>query len=442
SYLYKKPDNGGQSLMPTKLATTVKKIDLVPNRGNSDLINKFYEFMRSNGVSERHQNNNLKAVINFANFLGDKISFTDINTPEQVLSFLNTKIRSQEDDPEKKSITTWNDYLHRIKHFLRWLQNIGTIQSDVIIPMEEWNTPLFLKIKEKRTKRVSPYMESELWEKDDILLITKYEPYKRNKAILTLLWDLNARNHEITLLKIKHIRLREKYGEGEIPHEAKTGTGPILLTCSFPYVRDWLNEHPFSNESDARLICNLHNGAPVRPESIWTIMKQLRERIIRLLEKGEIKNYDEREKLELLLKLKKWNPYCIRHSAITSDSDFLPEYALKKKVRWSMNSKQGARYIKRRMGNDLKHKILVHNGIIMPDEIEKKPSVLACPRCELINAIENKYCSKCSYPLVPSAFEEIKLAEETKINLLEETYERDMKELRAQTDEKLDRILS
>ena len=29
---------------------------------------------------------------------------------------------------------------------------------------------------------------------------------------------------------------------------------------------------------------------------------------------------------------KKWNPYCIRHSAITSDSDFLPEYALKKKV--------------------------------------------------------------------------------------------------------------
>jgi hypothetical protein len=86
-YVYKQPGNGGQSLMPTKLATTVKKIDLVPNRRNSDLINKFYQFMRSNGASERHQNNNLKAVINFANFLGDKISFTDINKPEQVLLF-------------------------------------------------------------------------------------------------------------------------------------------------------------------------------------------------------------------------------------------------------------------------------------------------------------------------------------------------------------------
>ncbi len=31
-------------------------------------------------------------------------------------------------------------------------------------------------------------------------------------------------------------------------NQAKTGSGPILLTFSFPYVRDWLNEHPFRNE--------------------------------------------------------------------------------------------------------------------------------------------------------------------------------------------------
>ena len=290
--------------MPTKLTTTLKKINLIPNRKNSDFIREFYEFMKSNGASERHQNNNLKAVLNYANFLGDKVCFTEINKSELVLSFLNTKLRSPEDDPEKKSITTWNDYLHKIKHFLRWIHNIGTIQSDVIIPTEEWCTPSFLKIKEKRTKIISPYLETELWEKEDILLITKYESYKRNKAILTLLWDLDARNHEITLLKIKHIRLREKYG-GEIPHEAKTGSGPMLLTCSFPYVRDWLNEHPFRNEPNARLICNLHSGAQVKPESIWTMMRQLRERIIRLLETGEINDLDERQKLECLLKTRK-----------------------------------------------------------------------------------------------------------------------------------------
>ena len=37
------------------------------------------------------------------------------------------------------------------------------------------------------------------------------------------------KTHEITLLKIKHIRLREKYGKGEIPYVAKTGSGPIFF---------------------------------------------------------------------------------------------------------------------------------------------------------------------------------------------------------------------
>jgi len=238
---------------------------------------------------------------------------------------------------------------------------------------------------------------------------------------------LDARNHEVTLLKIKHIRLKEKYGEGEIPYEAKTGTGPVLLTCSFPYVRDWLNEHPFRNEPNARMICNLLTGGPIKPDSLCTVMKQLRKRIVRLLECDDdshpiIADREEKDKLEYLIKIKKWNPYCIHHSSITSDSDYLPEYALKKKMRWSMNSKQGARYIKRRMGNDLRQKILVQNGIISEQQIEKKPSITNCPRCALVNAIDNKYCSKCSYPLIPSAFDEIKAAEELKFKAMEERF--------------------
>ena len=259
---------------------------------------------------------------------------------------------------------------------------------------------------------------------------------------MALFWDLDARNHEVTLLKIKHIRLKERYGEGEIPHEAKTGTGPILLTSSFPYVRDWLNEHPFRNEPEARLICNLMTGSPVNPEAMWTMMKQLRLRIVRMLENGAIIDHDEKQKVEYLLKAKRWNPYCIRHSAITSDSDFLPEYALKKKVRWSMNSKQGSRYIKRRMGNDLKKQILIHNGILTENEIQKSPSVMICPRCSLINALDNKYCSKCSYPLVPSAFEEIKAAEDTKIQSLQEKHEQDIKVMREEMNQQFSQIMS
>jgi hypothetical protein len=152
-------------------------------------------------------------------------------------------------------------------------------------------------------------------------------------------------------------------------------------------------------------------------------MKQLQKRIIKLLKERSITDQKEIEKLHFLLRTKKWNPYCIRHSAITSDSDYLPEYALKKKVRWSMNSRQGSRYIKTRMGNELKNRILEHNGIVSEEIQKKKPSVLNCPRCDLMNIPENKYCSKCSYPLKPEAFDEIKEEENKKITELETRYD-------------------
>jgi integrase/recombinase XerD len=85
-----------------------------------------------------------------------------------------------------------------------------------------------------------------------------------------------------------------------------------------------------------------------------------------------------------------------------------------------MNSRQGSRYIKRRMGDDLKNEILVRNGIIQETYIKNKPSVLNCARCQLVNTIESKYCSKCSYPLKPEAYDEIKLEEDKRMKILEE----------------------
>jgi integrase/recombinase XerD len=262
--------------MPQKLSTTISKISQVPNSINSSIIQEFHRYMQLSGCSERNQNNNVKAIIAFANFIGPDTSFYDIHSSEKILCYLNTKIKNIEQDPEQKWITSWNDYLNRIKLFFRWLTNRH------ISNKSDWKTPDFVQIKEKKSKRRSPYSENDIWDRDDLLTIVKYEPIIRNKAALMLFWDLDARNHEITTLKIANIRLRERYAEGEIPYNTKTGGGPILLTCSFPYVRDWLNKHPFKNTPQARLICSLRNGAPIKPEALWTMMKQLRKRIVRI----------------------------------------------------------------------------------------------------------------------------------------------------------------
>jgi integrase/recombinase XerD len=330
------------------------------------------------------------------------------------------------DDPDKKWKSTWNIYMLRLISFYRWLHNFDNREKQE----EYWITPSFIKIKKKQVKRISPYNGTEIWNKEELQSVIKYEVTIRNKAIISLMWDLDARPSEITLLKIKHVRLREKYGEGEIPFTAKTGSGPILLTFSFPYVRDWLNEHPDKNNGEAPLICTRKTGTPISTMFIYSVMARLKARIKRLVISGAITDQREKERLEYFLSTKKWNPYCIRHSAITADSDYLPEYALKKKVRWSMNSKQGSRYIKNRMGDELRNKILEQNGIILDMDSKPKPTSIVCPRCELVNQIENKYCSKCSYPLTPQAFEEIKKEENSRVKALEEKQSKEMEEMR------------
>ncbi len=109
-------------------------------------------------------------------------------------------------------ISTWNNYLNwlRLFHFYRWLYNHANDTDH-----ENWRTPEFVRIKNKKSKRISPYLESEIWEKDELLSIIKNQPYKEKKAALTLFWDLNG--EIIKLLKLKHIRFREKYAEGEVP---------------------------------------------------------------------------------------------------------------------------------------------------------------------------------------------------------------------------------
>ena len=241
----------------------------------------------------------------------------------------------REKDAEGRYITSFNQNKRLLSVFFRWLSNKDK-------PEEDWETPSFLKIKNKKPLRESPYGINDIWGLDEVLTIVAYEPVLRNQAIITLLWDLDARPHEITALRVRDIVLNEQYGEGNIPSNTKTGGGPILLTSSFTYVRDWINKHPFKNEPNARLICNLYTGAPIIPKSIWQILDQLRLRIKRLVDSGSITDEQQKHKLQYLLRAKRFNPYCFRHSAITDDSDHLPEYALTKKVRWVMGPSKPA----------------------------------------------------------------------------------------------------
>ena len=173
--------------MSIKITTLLKKINLLHNKDNASVILDFYDYMREKGSSENHIMNNLKVVIEYANYL-DEMNLYEVDKREQIITFLNIKIKNGSIDPDKRWITTWNHYLNRLKLFFRWLYNYHKTHNSVSHSGydgtldEDWYTPDFIKIKQKQTKRLSPYSETEIWERDELLTIIKYEPVQRNKS--------------------------------------------------------------------------------------------------------------------------------------------------------------------------------------------------------------------------------------------------------------------
>ena len=93
--------------MTVRLSTTVRNAgEVISNQENMKIILRFFEFMKKNGTSESYQNNNLKAIIAFSKFLGPSINLDQIKSRTQITSFLDTKIKAIEQEPDKRWITT------------------------------------------------------------------------------------------------------------------------------------------------------------------------------------------------------------------------------------------------------------------------------------------------------------------------------------------------
>ena len=135
--------------MTVKLSTTLNNLErFISNEENKEVIKRFFNFMKRIGTSERYQNNNLKAIINYNIFLGPPISLNQVNNKVQITSFLDSKIKGIEEDPDKRWITTWNDYLGRIKYFFKWMYNYDNKRFDDV-QFSDWETPDFVRIKKK-----------------------------------------------------------------------------------------------------------------------------------------------------------------------------------------------------------------------------------------------------------------------------------------------------
>ena len=64
----------------------------------------------------------------------------------------------------------------------------------------------FVKIKSTKTKCQSPYLETEIWDRDEILFIINYESYTRNVRSNNTVRVIDfSNNHTICNLPLFHI---------------------------------------------------------------------------------------------------------------------------------------------------------------------------------------------------------------------------------------------
>ena len=144
----------------------------VPNASNRVAIAAIHDYLMGNDLSVHHVNNNLKVAISFANYLGPEQSFHDITSKQQIISFLDTKRKSVDSDPDMRWETTWNHYLNRLRFFFRWFHNLYLRSESVGEP--EWETPDMVRIKSKKSKRVSTYSESDIWDLEELKILIKH----------------------------------------------------------------------------------------------------------------------------------------------------------------------------------------------------------------------------------------------------------------------------
>jgi integrase len=363
------------------------------------VLNKYSQALKIEGNSPEYVEHLDLTMRLFAKFVGKDMG--EVAT-DDILDFLSQYRRPEELDPLHKGIGTYNQRLAHIIKFFKWFYYPD------ISPGERPKPPLVQNLKPIKRKEKSIYKPTDLWTVEDDLLFLKYCPLKRDRCYHAMSRDASCRPSEILKLKIKDVvfKLAGNKQYAEILVNGKTGSRHIPLINSIPYVKDYLDEHPFRTVPNSPLICGFGKslGKCMKEAHLWRIYKKYKtEYFPRLLNDQNISSEDKQKIRELLTK--PWNPYIRRHSALTEKSKFLKESILRQHAGWTNDSQMPNIYL-HYFGNESSDSILEAYGLKPKQEEIDKMQPVQCPNCGEGNRVDSKFCGKCRMVLSYNAYTE------------------------------------
>jgi integrase/recombinase XerD len=379
-------------------------------------------------LSDHYRRDLIEVLSKFSKF-NDNKSFKDLKRSD-VIAFLETYRRTEVQDPLHKWIGTYNIYRIHLMRFFKWLYNPD------IEPDKRPKPAVIENIPQLKRKEKSIYKPSDLWTQKDDLLFLKFCPSKRDKCYHAISRDTSCRPHEIVKLKIRDIVFKtvgsNQYAEALV--NGKTGSRPIPLIDSIPYLKDYLDhEHPQPSNPNSPLICGIGRGLGrhVRATRIYNIYNEYKKEIFpKLLESPTVLPEDKQQIAELLKK--PWNPYIRRHSALTEKARILMEPILKMHAGWTPRSQMHLMY-EHWFGNESNESLLEAYGIVTSGQQIDQLRPKQCPNCSEPNKPDSKFCNKCRMVLTYDAYSETlesQKEKESEVQILKEKYEQDMKSMR------------
>ncbi len=278
------------------------------------------------------------------------------------------KIESRED----YSVWTKQGYRAILKKFYKWLKYKDNYKERNDYPkIVSWiNT----NVKKKDQPKVQA---SDILTEKDIKRLIDAAEYPRDKAFVSMLYELGARIGEIGSLQIKDVT-RDRYSY-IVDLNGKTGHRTPRIVISDPYITNWLNLHPGKDNPRSPLWVMTGN----RNKNEKMKYGSFRALILRLKRKAKIK--------------KRLYHHLFRHTRVTHllINRQISEAQAKVYFGWVPSSKMLSEY-SHLLSSDVNNTILEIHGIKKTKEKESLLKPKQCQSCGGINSKDALFCQKCS----------------------------------------------
>ena len=357
-------------------ASFAKQLHSISEHNASTIIEYIATMKSEVNLADHYRRDLIVMLCRFTKYNDDK-TFKDL-TRSDILRFLDSFRKTEDQDPLHKWIGTYNIYRIHLLRFFKWLYYPD------IEPDNRPKPPIIENIPKLRRKETSVYKPSDLWTQQDDLLFLKYCPTKRERCYHAISRDSSCRPHELVKLKIRDVAFKTtgNYQYAEALVNGKTGTRPIPLIDSIPYLKDYLDhEHPQPRNPNAPLICGTGKGLGrhIKAFRIYMIYDEYKKHVFpKLLESPSVLPEDKQKIAELLKK--PWNPYIRRHSALTEKSTILKEHVLRQHAGWSGSSQMHLKYL-HYFGNESNESLLEAYGIVASGQQIDQLRPKQCPNC-------------------------------------------------------------